>query len=116
MNRKLNLGIDVGSTTIKLVYLNEQDEIVYSKYERHFSDVKTTLERLLKESFIALGSVQVKIVSTGSGAMEIASLLKLKFVQEVIACTKAVETYIEDVNVAIELGVKMERLPILRVV
>ncbi|QEH69629.1 2-hydroxyacyl-CoA dehydratase [Cellulosilyticum sp. WCF-2] len=104
MNRKLNLGIDVGSTTIKLVYLNEQDEIVYSKYERHFSDVKTTLERLLKESFIALGSVQVKIVSTGSGAMEIASLLKLKFVQEVIACTKAVETYIEDVNVAIELG------------
>lgn len=76
MNRKLNLGIDVGSTTIKLVYLNEQDEIVYSKYERHFSDVKTTLERLLKESFIALGSVQVKIVSTGSGAMEIASLLK----------------------------------------
>ena len=104
MNEKLKLGIDVGSTTIKLVFLNEQDEIVYSKYERHFSDVKTTLEKLLKESFLTLGSVGVKIVSTGSGAMEIASLLELKFVQEVIACTQAVETYIEDVNVAIELG------------
>ena len=104
MNRKLNLGIDVGSTTIKLVFLNEQDEIVYSRYERHFSDVKTTLERVLKESFITLGSVEVRIAITGSGAMEIASLLNLKFVQEVIACTEAVETYIEDVNVAIELG------------
>ena len=104
MDEKLKLGIDVGSTTIKLVFLNEQDEIVYSRYERHFSDVKTTLEKLLKESFLKLGSVGVRIVSTGSGAMEIASLLELKFVQEVIACTEAVETYIEDVNVAIELG------------
>lgn len=104
MNRELNLGIDVGSTTIKLVYLDEHKEIVYSRYERHFSDVKTTLERLLKESFIKLGDVKVKIAITGSGAMEIASVLKLKFIQEVIACTEAVQTYIKDVNVAIELG------------
>lgn len=104
MNTILNLGIDVGSTTIKLVFLNEKNEIVYSRYERHFSDVKTTLERVLKESFITLGSVQVKITITGSGAMEIASLLNLQFVQEVIACTEAVETYTKDVNVAIELG------------
>lgn len=104
MNTELNLGIDVGSTTIKLVYLDENKEIIYSRYERHFSDIKTTLERLLKESFIKLGDVKVKIAITGSGAMEIASMLKLKFIQEVIACTEAVQTYIKDVDVAIELG------------
>lgn len=104
MNRELSLGIDVGSTTIKLVYLNDALEIVYSRYERHYSDVKTTLERLLKESLEQLGDVKVRITITGSGAMEIASVLQLKFVQEVIACTEAVQTYIKDVNVAIELG------------
>ena len=104
MDRELHLGIDVGSTTIKLIYLNSSSEIVYSRYERHFSDVKTTLERLLRESLEQLGNVRVKITITGSGAMEIASVLKLKFVQEVIACTEAVQTYIKDVNVAIELG------------
>ena len=104
MNRQLNLGIDVGSTTIKLVYLNEQLETVYARYERHFSDVRTTLERLLKESYEVLGDRKVRLTITGSGAMAIASLLNLKFVQEVIACTEAVQTYIENVNVAVELG------------
>nr|WP_242861349.1 BadF/BadG/BcrA/BcrD ATPase family protein [Cellulosilyticum ruminicola] len=104
MSRLLNLGIDVGSTTIKLAYLDEQGEIVYSRYERHFSDIKTTLERLLKESFITLGDVKVKVAITGSGAMEIAKHLGLTFVQEVIACTEAVQNYIQDVDVAIELG------------
>lgn len=104
MNAELTLGIDVGSTTIKLVYLDQDSKIVYSRYERHFSDVKTTLERMLRESFDELGDIQVKIVITGSGAMEIASVLELKFIQEVIACTEAVQRYIKDVNVAIELG------------
>lgn len=104
MNAELTLGIDVGSTTIKLVYLNQTFDIVYSRYERHYSDVKTTLERMLKESLMELGDVKVKIAITGSGAMEIASVLELKFIQEVIACTEAVQRYIEDVNVAIELG------------
>ena len=104
MNTELTLGIDVGSTTIKLVYLNQTFDIVYSRYERHYSDVKTTLERMLKESLEELGDVKVKMAITGSGAMEIASVLELKFIQEVIACTEAVQRYIEDVNVAIELG------------
>ena len=104
MSKELKLGIDVGSTTIKLVYLNEAFEIVYSRYERHYSDVKKTLKHLLKESLDKLGDVKVKITITGSGAMAIATQLQLKFVQEVIACTEAVQSYIEDVNVAIELG------------
>ena len=65
MNAELTLGIDVGSTTIKLVYLNQNFDIVYSRYERHYSDVKTTLERMLKESLNALGEVKVKIAITG---------------------------------------------------
>ncbi|MBP3888182.1 MAG: 2-hydroxyacyl-CoA dehydratase [Cellulosilyticum sp.] len=104
MNKELTLGIDVGSTTIKLVYLNSAFQMIYSRYERHYSDVKTTLERLLKESIEHIGNAKVKIAVTGSGAMEIATILKLKFIQEVIACTEAIQTYIEDVDVAIELG------------
>lgn len=104
MSKSFNLGIDVGSTTIKLVYLNEKEEIVYSRYERHFSDIKNTLERLLKDSLNVLGDIKAKVAITGSGAMEIASMLDLTFVQEVIACTEAVQSYISDVDVAIELG------------
>lgn len=104
MVKKLSLGIDIGSTTIKLIYLDETLKVVYSRYERHYSDVKSTLERLLRDSLIKLGEVEVQVVTTGSGAMEIASILNLKFIQEVIACTEAVQNYIQDVNVAIELG------------
>ena len=104
MNKVLNLGVDVGSTTIKLVYLNEEKETVYSRYERHYSDIKTTLEKLLKDSRAKLGDVEIKVTITGSGAMEIADYLHIPFVQEVIACTEAVQTYIKDINVAIELG------------
>lgn len=100
----LRLGIDVGSTTIKLVYLNTLSEVIYSCYERHHSDVRTTLKTLLKESLEIIGNADVQIAITGSGAMEIAEVLNLKFIQEVIACTGAVEKYIEDVDVAIELG------------
>ena len=104
MSSKLRLGIDVGSTTIKLVFLNHNDECIYSKYQRHLSDIKTTLTRMLEASLEEIGDASISIVCTGSGAMQIAEDLQLKFEQEVIACTKAVEKYIENVDVAIELG------------
>lgn len=104
MNNILYVGVDVGSTTIKLVFLNERSEIIFSRYERHYSDVKNTLIKFLRESYTILEDRPIKPVITGSGAIGIAGIIGVKFVQEVICCTEAVETYTNDVDVAIELG------------
>ncbi len=98
-------GIDVGSTTVKLVFLNKQNQPIFTKYERHFSDVKAATERILKEGLARIGADQPVTMSiTGSGGMGLAEVLGIPFVQEVIACTRTVETIIPETDVAIELG------------
>lgn len=98
------MGIDVGSTTIKLYITDASDNCIYSKYERHFSDIKATIEKLLLEAKDRIGNVNIKTVMTGSGGLSLSQYLEIPFVQEVIACTKTVETYIPECDVAIELG------------
>ena len=98
------LGIDIGSTTIKLALLDEHNQLIYSDYRRHKSDIKTTLRQLMKECYQKLGETPVYTCVTGSGGLSVSKWLKLGFVQEVIACSKAVETYIPETDVAIELG------------
>ena len=71
---------------------------------RHFSDVKATIETLLKEVKDQFGDLPVNVVMTGSGGLSLSKYLDVEFVQEVIACTKTVETYIPECDVAIELG------------
>lgn len=98
-------GIDVGSTTVKLVILNEAKETIFQKYERHFSDVKSASEKILKEASTLIGGDQpLKMAITGSGGMGLAEVLNIPFIQEVIACTKTVEEIIPETDVAIELG------------
>lgn len=98
-------GIDVGSTTVKLVIMNAEHETLFSRYERHFSDVKTASGKIIEEAIDELGANQpISFTITGSGGMGLANLLQLKFVQEVIACTKTVETMIPQTDVSIELG------------
>ncbi len=104
MDKKYYMGIDVGSTTVKIYLENEQGECVFSKYMRHFSDVKATIETLLKEVKDQFGDLPVNVVMTGSGGLSLSKYLDVEFVQEVIACTKTVETYIPECDVAIELG------------
>ncbi len=101
---KCKLGIDIGSTTIKLALLDDQNQLIYSDYRRHRSDIKTTLRQLMKECYQKLGDLSVRICVTGSGGLSVSNWLKLGFVQEVIACSKAVQTYIPETDVAIELG------------
>ncbi|MBQ7605860.1 MAG: 2-hydroxyglutaryl-CoA dehydratase, partial [Firmicutes bacterium] len=103
------LGIDVGSTTVKLVLLNEDGDIVYSRYERHMSSVFAKVEELLKEmkeqltrEGIELSEINACI--TGSGGLSLSKLLGVAFEQEVVACSKTVEELIPETNVAIELG------------
>jgi predicted CoA-substrate-specific enzyme activase len=102
---KLYGGIDVGSTTVKLVIMDAQRQTLFSRYERHYSDVKTASEKILREALETIDAQQpIAMTITGSGGMGLANLLKLKFIQEVIACTKTVETLIPETDVSIELG------------
>ncbi|MEG6565707.1 acyl-CoA dehydratase activase-related protein [Thermoanaerobacterium saccharolyticum] len=105
MNRNLHyLGIDVGSTTAKIVILNENDEIIYSRYERHLSNIKDTIVNLIDDAYSKFGDLVVSAVVTGSGGMAVAEWLNMPFVQEVIAGTKTVERFFPEADVAIELG------------
>lgn len=104
-SRHLYGGIDVGSTTVKLVINDENDHQLFARYERHYSDVKHASEKVIKEAREELGGdLPISMTITGSGGMGLSHLLKLKFVQEVIACTKTVEEVIPQTDVAIELG------------
>lgn len=103
-NEILHLGIDVGSTTIKLVLLNSKKDIVYSNYIRHYSDIKNSIKSSINKLYDELGNVKITPIITGSGGLSLSNILNINFIQEVIACTKAVEKYIPEVDVAIELG------------
>lgn len=100
----MKLGIDVGSTTVKLILLNNDNKIIYSRYERHMSNVFDKVSELLADLRSERGDLEFCAVITGSGGMALAKILDIPFEQEVIACTKAIETIIPETDVAIELG------------
>jgi predicted CoA-substrate-specific enzyme activase len=98
------MGLDVGSTTVKMVILDQEDNIVYSKYRRHFSDIKSTIIGLIREGYKTVKDINITINVTGSGGMSVSKWLSIPFIQEVVACTKTVELLIPETDVAIELG------------
>ena len=100
----MKLGIDIGSTTVKLVVLDNENNVIYSKYERHMSNVLSKVSEMFEELYDIYKDCNVKAVITGSGGMALAQLLNLPFEQEVVACSKAVEMIIPETDVAIELG------------
>ncbi|MBE1302483.1 2-hydroxyacyl-CoA dehydratase [Clostridium botulinum] len=104
MKKILNLGIDIGSTTIKLVLLDMNDNIIYSKYERHYSNIKEAIVVFIKEVFRKYKDYDITVMITGSSGLSLSKLLGVSFIQEVIACTEAVETFMSNADVAIELG------------
>ena len=97
-------GIDVGSTTVKVVIFDEKFKLIFSRYERHYSDVKSATISVLKEAIDDIGDTNVAIAITGSGGMGLSDITKLPFVQEVIAATTTVEKLIPKTDVVIELG------------
>ena len=98
------LGIDIGLTTVKLVLLDDDNKVIYSKYERHMSNVFDKVSELVTEMYDKCGNIELKAVITGSGGLSLAKLLGIHFEQEVISCSKAVESIIPETDVAIELG------------
>ena len=101
---ELHLGIDVGSTTVKLAVLNDANQIVYAKYQRHHTDVRACARDLFAGAAGVLGDARMTCAITGSGGLLLSQWLDLEFVQEVIASKRAVETLIPQTDVAIELG------------
>lgn len=104
MKKLLHMGIDVGSTTVKLVVLDKYDKIVYSNYQRHFSDIRKTIFELVDNVCDKFKDEDATVMVTGSGGISVSQWLGLPFIQEVIAGTTAVECLIPGTDVAIELG------------
>ena len=100
----MKLGIDIASTTVKLVLLDNNNSIVFSRYERHMSNVFDKVKELVEDMYDKYGDIGIQPVITGSGGLSLAKLLGIHFEQEVISCSKAVETLIPETDVAIELG------------
>ncbi|MHB8064957.1 MAG: acyl-CoA dehydratase activase-related protein, partial [Ruminiclostridium sp.] len=103
-NDLFHVGIDIGSTTVKVIILNNENELIYSKYERHYSDIKNKLKELLLDSYKIIKDSELTIMVTGSGGISLANSIGAAFTQEVIASTKAIKTYFPETDVAIELG------------
>ena len=101
---KIYLGLDVGSTTVKAVVLDKNTNLIYSTYERHFSDIRSTVVSVITKIHEKFGDREVHVAVTGSGGLSVSSWLKIDFIQEVIASTMAVEEFIGETDVAIELG------------
>ena len=98
------LGIDIGSTTVKIAILNDAHQILFSDYERHYANIRETLAGLLQKAYDKLGSIELHPVITGSGGLTLANHLQVPFVQEVIAVASTLQEFAPQTDVAIELG------------
>ena len=98
------LGIDIGSTTIKLVVTNESNQFIFDRYRRHHSNIKETLLELAAEAMKDLGPFTFRAMITGSGGLSLANWVGVPFVQEVIAVSDALSFSAPQTDVAIEIG------------
>ena len=81
----LQMGIDIGSTTAKVVVLNKGKELLFSAYQRHNAETLETLQSMLKDATECLGDVDVDLLVTGSAGLGICEKFDLPFIQEVVA-------------------------------
>ena len=99
----MKVGIDIGSTTIKLVVMDEE-RLIFKNYARHFSEIGSALSNSLASLKNIIGEKTFKIAVAGSAGMGIAKKISVPFVQEVIACQTAVEKFIPQTDTVVELG------------
>lgn len=98
------LGIDIGSTTVKVVVLDEHKQIVYGEYRRHYAKTRETLIEMLKELSKTIKLDEIKVKITGSGSINLAKQLEIDFIQEVVAVSRSIKHIAPQTDVAIELG------------
>jgi len=104
VGRVVHMGIDVGSTTVKLVILDEDLKVLFSRYQRHYAEVKGVVVNLITEAYERYRDHEVTVAITGSGGIAAAEQLGVDFVQEVIAGTTAICRFHPETDVVIELG------------
>ncbi len=104
MNDLLRIGIDIGSTTVKVVVINDKNEMLFSRYERHYSEILDTVKKLASEAYEEIGESRVSAMITGSGGVALSEAVGIPFIQEVVATANAIECVIPQTDVAIELG------------
>ncbi len=102
--KALKLGIDIGSTTVKVALLDDKNEIVVSDYKRHFSNVRQTLFELINETKDKLGDKIITAKITGSGGLTLAKSIGIEFLQEVVCVSNAISEIIPQTDVAVEIG------------
>ena len=100
----LRVGIDIGSTTVKVVVLDEQNKLLFRSYERHYSKTRERACETLRSIQDMLAGQNIKVTITGSAGLGVANAAGIDFVQEVYATAAAVNTYIPDTDAVIELG------------
>ncbi len=98
------LGIDIGSTTVKVAVIDEKTNILFSEYKRHFANIKETLKELVDNAAAKLGNIEVAPTITGSGGLALAEVIGIPFEQEVVCVSEALTDYAPQTDVAIELG------------
>ena len=101
---RIHLGLDVGSTTVKLVALNSSYDLIYSTYQRHYSDVKNSVKEVVLDAYKRFKNERITIMVTGSGGLSVQKWLDISFIQEVVASTTGIKKFIPETDVAIELG------------
>ena len=102
--RFCRLGIDIGSTTVKIAILDASDQLLFADYQRHYANIRETLVSLLRQACDELGNMKAAPIITGSGGLTLAKHLEIPFVQEVISVASALEHTVPQTDVAIELG------------
>jgi len=98
------LGIDIGSTTVKIAILDEKNQLLFSDYERHYANIQETVALLIKRGREITGDILLSPVITGSGGLTLSKHLNIPFVQEVVAVATSLQDYAPQTDVAIELG------------
>ena len=107
----VRMGIDVGSTTVKVVVLDAEESVVFSEYERHRADIRSTIISVvghaldcIEKRFSSASDQRISVKVTGSGGLAVSHWLSIPFIQEVVASTTAVKKRIPQADVVIELG------------
>ena len=100
----IRAGLDVGSTTAKIVLVDEQGKIIYSAYKRHHADVLGTAATLFSEVMERFGDLRIRLTVTGSAGMGIAERFLLPFEQEVVSATNLIRTVYPEIKTLIDIG------------
>ncbi|WP_283624405.1 acyl-CoA dehydratase activase-related protein [Clostridium butyricum] len=104
MGNILKIGVDIGSTTIKMVVIDQDEKILFKTYRRHLADIRNAFKSCLEDAENIIKDKKLTFSISGSGGMSLAEKLNVEFIQEVIASTKAIQINNPETDVVIELG------------